>query len=691
VADIVAKMPAHDAAAGQPMLDEILKLGEPGLKELCSLVTPPDQTNDAGARYAVHGLVLYTKRPGAEAERAMVEKALIDALAAAQDPDLKVFFIEQIQLCGSDACISAVAPLMDSERLCDPATKCLTRIGTPKCVEAIRAELPKAKGICLVTTIQALGVVRDAPSAKALLPYAKSEDRDLRRTAWYALANIGDAAAVETLAGAAAAEGKYERALGTKYYLLLASRLAENGDKDTAAKICRELLKTRTDPADGNVQCAALYVLQKALGDGAADELLAAMDGKNAYVKAAAVALLDRTGGKELTGKLIERAKGAAGQTRADLIALLGRRADESAAAIVIAAMDDKDPAVAAAAIQAAAKLGSGNVLGLMCDRLKSADAAVVAAAKGVLTGIQADGLEQALTAAFAGASPAGKAAVLDLLAARGSKGSSKVAFDALAETDPAVHAAAVRALAALAGPADLDRLMTLMLSPDDQGLASAAQGIVVTLCRKGPGAKPLLDALAKAQPKQAAVLLDSLSRLGGADALAAVMKQAESSDAETKDTAVRAMTNWQGGEAMEPLAALAARTDNNVHRVLAIRGIVRLAGREADAHPAEAVAALSKALAAAQQPAEKNQVIGALGGIRTIESLKLVTGQLDDDATRESAAAAAVKIACPDRRYKGQAGPAAVEAMKKVVAVSKTNAVVQQAKKRLESIDKGK
>jgi len=70
--------------------------------------------------------------------------------------------------------------------------------------------------------------------------------------------------------------------------------------------------------------------------------------------------------------------------------------------------------------------------------------------------------------------------------------------------------------------PADLDRLMTLMLSPDDDRLAAAAQGIVVNLCRKGPGAKPLLDALAKAQPKQVAILLDSLSRLGGADALAA-------------------------------------------------------------------------------------------------------------------------------------------------------------------------
>jgi len=693
VADIVAKMPAYDAATGQPMLEEILKLGPDALKELCSLVTPPQDTGNAKARYAVHGLVLYSKRPGAEASRVMVEKALLDALAAAKDPDLKVFFIEQLQLCGADACADAIAPLLDSDRLCDPAAKALTRIGTPKCVDAIRAELPKAKGICLVTVIQALGVMADKPSAKAILPYAADKDQTLRRTAWFALANIGDASAAPVLRTAAAGStDRYERAIGTKYYLLLASRLAEDGDKDAAAKICRDLLLTRTDPAEGNVRCAALYVLHKAIGDAAADDLLAALDGKNVYVHEAAMTLLQGVKGEAVTRKLIEKAGGATGAAKAALISLLGLRGDKLAAATVVAAMDDKDAAVSAAAMKAAAQLAPGEILKLLTVRMKSADAPVIATAKTLLAGLKAEGLDAALAAAMSEASSPGKVALLELLAARGATGQSKVVFDALGDSDPAVGDAAAKALAGVAAPADCGRVLALMLAASDEGRRGTIQAALVSLCRKGNSAKCVLDVLAKADAKQKPLLLATLARIGGADALSAVMKEMSSPDAATKDAATRALADWQGNEALGSLVKFAGQTDSEVHRVLALRGIVRLVGRDTNIPADKAVVFYSRALAAAKKPAEKSLVLGALGGIRSTGALELVAKYLDDADVHEVAAAAAVKIAIPARRgQKGLTGPGVRAALEKVVAVSKNAAVVEQAKKYLATMSKGK
>jgi HEAT repeat protein len=692
VADIVAKMPAHDAATGQPLLEEILKLGPDALKELCSLITPPQDTGDAKARYAVHGLVLYTKRPGAEADRAKVEKALLDALAAAKDADLKVFFIEQLQLCGSDAASGAIAALLGDERLCDPAAQALIRIGTARCVELIRNELPKAQGKRLVTIIQALGAMADKQSARAVLPYAADKDQTLRRTAWFALANIGDASAGEALKTAAGSTGRYERALGTKYYLLLASRLAEGGQKDAAAKICRDLLKTRTDPADGNVVCAALYVLQKAVGDAAADDLLAAVDGKNVYVREAATMILHRVNGEAVTRKLIEKAGGATGAAKAALITILGLRGDKSAAPAVMAAMDDKDAAVAGAAMKAAALLAPGEVLKLLTARMKSADPAVVAAAGGVLAGLKAEGFDQALAAAMPDASPAGKAALLELLAARGATAQSKVVFDALGDTNPAVREAAVKALAGVAVPADIDRVLALMLAETDEARRNTIQSVVVSLCRKGNSAKCVLDTLAKADARQTPLLLATLARIGGADALAAVMKDLADADAATKDAAARALADWQGTQAIEPLVKFAGQTDNETHRVLAIRGIVRLVGRDTQMPAGKAVSIYTQALAAAKKPAEKGLVIGALGGVQSVEALTLLAKCLDDADVREVAAVAAVKIASPaGRRQKGLTGPAVREALGKVVAVSKTPAVVEQAKKYLATMSKGK
>jgi len=696
VADIVAKMPAYDAATGQPMLEEILKLGPDALKELCSLVTPPQDTGDAKARYAVHGLVLYTKRPGAKADRAKLEKALLDALAAAKDPDLKVFFIEQLQLCGSDAAADALAALLDEDRLCDPAAKALIRIGTPRCVELLRDALPKEARVVptneLVTVIQALGVLADGQSAKAILPFAADKDQTLRRTAWFALANIGDASAAPVLRAAAASEGKYERALGTKYYLLLASRLAERGDKDAAAKICRDLLNARTDPAEGNVVCAALYVLQKAIGDAAADDLLAAADGKNVYVREAAMAILQRVKGEAVTRKLIEKAGSATGAAKAALITVLGNRGDKSATPAVMAAMEDNDAAVSAAAMKAAALLAPGEILKMLTARMKSADPAVIAAAGNVLAGLKAEGFEAGIAAAMTDASPAGKAALLELLGARAATAQSKVVFDALNDSDPVVRKAAVKALAGVAAPADIDRVLALMLAETDEGQQTTIQGALVSLCRKGPGAKPVLDALAKADAKQKPLLLATLARIGGADALSAVMKNIDSTDAATKDAAARALADWQGAEAIEPLVKFAGQTDNEVHRVLAIRGIVQLVGRDTNIPPGKVVGIYTQALAAAKKPAEKGLVIGALGGVQSVEALTLLARCLDDADVRELAAVAAVKIASPaGRRQKGLTGPAVRKALEKVVSVSKNAAVVEQAKKYLATMSKGK
>jgi len=63
VAEIVAEMPAYDAATGHPALEQILKRGPDGLKELCSLVTPPQNTDDARTG-ALHQASRRDGRPG---------------------------------------------------------------------------------------------------------------------------------------------------------------------------------------------------------------------------------------------------------------------------------------------------------------------------------------------------------------------------------------------------------------------------------------------------------------------------------------------------------------------------------------------------------------------------------------------------------------------------------------------------
>ena len=127
-----------------------------------------------------------------------------------------------------------------------------------------------------------------------------------------------------------------------------------------------------------------------------------------------------------------------------------------------------------------------------------------------------------------------------------------------------------------------------------------------------------------------------------------AVQADLKSSDADVKDAAVRALAAWSTPDAAltAALADIARGSDSKVHRILAVRG---------------------------------------LGNVRDQKTLQVLAGFLDDDVLREEAAAAAVKIACPQgRRDKGLRGPVVAKVLTQVVASTKNAGTRGRAKKHL-------
>jgi len=686
VAEIVAKLPADNAAAGQPMLAQIAKLGPGGVKQLCGLITPPSDVGDAKARYALHGLVLHTKRRGAEAERAMVEGVLLAAIAGASDEEVKAFFIRQVQLIGSARSVAPLGSLLASDRLCEPAAQALLRIRTGGVAAQFRRALPAAKGKRLMTIVQALGLLRDKASAKAILACASADEAKLRHTAWYALADIADARATKALAKAAASGGGYERALGTKCYLQLARRLAEDGDEAGAAAICRDLLAKRTTAEEGNVQCAALHVLVGAVGAKATGELLGAVDGKNVYVREAALKLAEKMPGEAATRRWAAKAAESKGEVKAAVVAMLARRGDKSAVAAVKAATADEDATVRAAAMEALARLDADAAAETLLAAMKSEDRGSVDAASKTLAWVKSDRLTASAAAAIPTASVPGRVALLGLLGARGARGQAEAVFAALDDKDAGVRQAAIRALGAVAAAKDAGRIVERMLAAKSSREQAEARTVLVTLCRDtGLGAKPLLAALGGASGRERSALLGAMARIGGPDALSAVMRDVGSTDEATRDAAIRALADWQDPAAASNLLAVARDAKTEIHRVLTLRGCVRLLSQPSQRSAAKTAGMYKQALAVAGTPAEKKAVLAGLGKVRSLEALRLAGSCLDDPSLTEEAAAAAVAIACPrGRRDKGLRGPVVREVLGKVVKLAKNKRTVEAAGKHI-------
>lgn len=282
LAAILAGIPAADAKTAAQAGRKLAAGGPAMVEELVALVGQEFGDPDGVMpKYALHGLAVYAGRPDADADRKMVAETLARHLQADHSAELKAFIVRQLQFCGRGDEVPALAKLLTDRRLCEAAAQALLAIGGDKAAAALRGALAKVKGKLRVTILNGLGRLRDGNSAAAARKAAGDPDTDVRLAALYALGSMGDPKSVAVQVEAAEAKGGYERTQTTDACLLLARRLAEQGDTKNAGKICRHLLGARKTPQDTHDRCAALAVLAETVGVEAVGDVMAAMGSKD--------------------------------------------------------------------------------------------------------------------------------------------------------------------------------------------------------------------------------------------------------------------------------------------------------------------------------------------------------------------------------------------------------------------------
>ena len=111
----------------------------------------------------------------------------------------------------------------------------------------------------------------------------------------------------------------------------------------------------------------------------------------------------------------------------------------------------------------------------------------------------------------------------------------------------------------------------------------------------------------------------------------------------------------------------------------MALRQYASLARRRWRRDPPKQVQACGEALKIARRPEDKRYVLGVLGDIHHVASLKLAASCLQDKGLIEEAAAAVVRIAA---RLGHKADPDIQAALRQVVDVSKNKRTVAEAKR---------
>jgi hypothetical protein len=157
---ILDKIPTQSYEEAEQLGKELLSGGAEQIGELVALVG--DEFGDSKGvkpKFAVHAAAIYAARPGADGDRKMVAEALAKQLDAEHSDELKAFVCRQLQLCGREEEIGALANLLGNDRLCEPATQALLAIGGKAAQSALQSALGGATGKRQATLRQAVETI----------------------------------------------------------------------------------------------------------------------------------------------------------------------------------------------------------------------------------------------------------------------------------------------------------------------------------------------------------------------------------------------------------------------------------------------------------------------------------------------------------------------------------------------------
>jgi hypothetical protein len=181
--------------------------------------------------------------------------------------------------------------------------------------------------------------------------------------------------------------------------------------------------------------------------------------------------------------------------------------------------------------------------------------------------------------------------------------------------------------------------------------------------------------------------LLNVLGRIGDNSALPVLTAALKDENVEVQTAAIRSLADWPTPEPLDELMKIAENSDNKVHRILALRGFVRLLGLASDRPDEKTIEMYKKAMSLAPNAGEKKRVLSGLSCTKSLVAMQMAAGYLDDEALTIEAGAAVINIAGDIYAdYPEQAK----NMLNRIIKTMKNDSLRQQAQELMNSIEQG-
>lgn len=654
VADLLASLPANDLPFTNKLMQDMLSLGETGIRQICDLIIPVGTGDDTNPRFAVETMSRYLSQNRLEKERTMWEEVCISYATEKKDLGVKDFFMKQLQLIGGDRSAEAMKIYLGSKDICQPALAVITAVGG-RISETILAESLRNNDLpCAAGVMNALALMNSQIAVNEYITWLNIDDINIKASALNALAQSGSPLAYPVLMEAAKNVSYRWEPTGASASLLNYARVVgQNGDMKKMDKICKRVISKSKDILSTQSKINALDTYVSFHGIDAMFYLKKAAAHPNAIYRNAAIRMSLSIPGTGIVNNWIMYLPKATPDAKAEIITMLGERGDELALPVVTASLSDEDLNTRIESAEAIVKIGGRQSINSLINyMLLFGSAPDQEAAKSALMTVTGSDQISLLIPVLKDGPPYAQKSVIEILAWNKDNKYFSEVFPYTSSAESEVRSAAMKAMTDLAGPSDMARLSELLLTTENPEYILDLQAAIASAAAKISDPEKRSDLLIRfiEQNSQStslkAKIIPVLAKTGGREALAVVLKEFENGNAEMRDVCFKTLAGWTDYSASSALYEICA-SGNKTFEGPAFDGYVRQI-RSADLPDEQKLLLYRKIMPYALSDTRKNRLLSEIGRLKTYQALFFVAGYLDDPETSAAAARAAMTIALP-------------------------------------------
>jgi len=408
--------------------------------------------------------------------------------------------------------------------------------------------------------------------------------------------------------------------------------------------------------------CCAVCFAASGQQDDALGIVLDILKSGDQEMQAVAIAMVKELPGTEVTKALAKELPNLSATSSVQLLSALSERGDAAALPAAVTAVKSKEQSVRIAALKAVGQLGDASNVSLLAQTAAATRGAEQKAARESLYRLRGPKIEQAITVgmqtvdgtiltSIPKAEPKIKIELIKSVGQRNISEGVSTLLQTAKDSDRKVRVESFKVLKVVAGPEHLPVLVELLLNLRSSSDSNEAQKMVAVVAHKIEDKSRQAEAVLAVLPsvkdvKKRVLLLSALGRIGDSSALPVLCEALSNDNVDIRGAAIRALANWPTSGPAVDLLKTAEKSDNKLHRILALRGSVRLLGLDSKRTPEETIEMYKKAMSLAPDAGEKKRVLSGLANTKSLDALRMATDYLQDKTLSREAEFAAVKIA---------------------------------------------